>query len=162
MTKDELDSLLIYDDKNGKLYWKVDGNSGRNKRIGNEAGSLHKQLGYIYVSIDNKSYLAHRLIYCMMVGDFPKHHIDHINGIRNDNRWVNLRDVDICTNTQNQRKPSKNNSTGFLGVTKNGSGYSAAIGHNGKYTYLGTFKTPEKAYEVYLAAKRKFHQGNTL
>lgn len=65
-------------------------------------------------------------------------------------------------NTQNKKRARADSTTGLLGVSRNHGGFKAAIQINGKRKTLGTFKTPEKAYEAYLDAKREHHEGNTL
>ena len=160
LTKERVELLLQYDEQTGILIRKAERNGGFLKNKGSRAGSLHKATGYRYIEIDNRKYLEHRVIWLLKTGSFPEHQVDHINGVRSDNRWSNLRDVDGATNTQNQKKPSKNNSTGFLGVARNGKGFTARILANGVGRYLGTFKTAEEAHEVYIKAKIKFHQGH--
>ena len=52
-----------------------------------------KGRGYRRVMYMGKEVLAHRLAWFLKTGDWPKDKIDHINGIKGDNRWTNLRDV---------------------------------------------------------------------
>lgn len=90
----------------------------------------------------------------MHYGEDPEEWIDHINGIRDDNRISNLRLATPELNTRNACVP-KNNSTGVVGVRrisyKRYEGFRASIGANGKTIDLGLFKTLEDA-----AAARKF------
>lgn len=84
---------------------------------------------------------------------------DHINGDTLDNRKENLR---ICTNCDNaaNRRISKNNTSGYKGVSKTGSNsWKAMITNRGRHIYLGTHKTPELAYEAYCNASKKYHGG---
>tara|TARA_R110002020_G_scaffold472357_1_gene700266 strand:- start:6 stop:494 length:489 start_codon:yes stop_codon:yes gene_type:complete len=71
--------------------------------------------GYLKIMVDGGRYRAHRLAWLYMTGDWPKYQIDHINGVKNDNRIDNLRDV---TNAVNQRNTSRriNNKSGVPGV----------------------------------------------
>lgn len=98
----------------------------------------------------------------MAAGRWPNHEIDHRNGIKNDDRWNNLRDATHAVNMQNIRRALKSNGHGHLGATRNGSGYLAQIVVKGKYLYLGTFRTPELANGAYLKAKRELHEGCTI
>jgi hypothetical protein len=77
--------------------------------------------------------------------------LDHINGIRNDNRIENLRSV---TRSQNQwnRLTAKGYSLNRL---KNK--YEAHIKFNNKRKFLGLFETEEEARNAYLAAKQIYH-----
>lgn len=115
--------------------------------------------GYRRIGFDNQRYLAHRVAWLYVHGDWPKDDIDHINGQKGDNRISNLRDVTFAVNMQNRRKPHKDNKSGFLGVSAHVSGtFVAKVG--GKY--IGSHATPEEAHEAYLQAKRLMHEGCTI
>ncbi len=88
----------------------------------------------------------------MMTGAMPEEHIDHINGIRDDNRWENLRPVNRATNQKNM-KLFANNTSGVPGVRKspNGLKWVSRIFTEGKEVHLGTFKNKEDA----VAARKK-------
>jgi hypothetical protein len=121
-------------------------------------GKLHWR-GYWEVKIGSLHYAASRLAFFYMTGDWPKPglDIDHINGIRNDDRWSNLREATRSQNAANQRMQSrKAHSTPFKGVTKNGSKYEASIKVNGDQLYLGLYATPEAAHSAYVAAAKKY------
>lgn len=83
--------------------------------------------------------------------------VDHINGNGLDNRRVNLRE---CSTQQLAlgRAPSKENKTGYKGVSKDRSKFRAHITVNGKRVHLGTFSTPEEAALAYDASAR-IHYG---
>lgn len=97
-------------------------------------------------------------------GTLPEDEIDHVNGIKDDNRMENLRTVDHQTNMQNLRKALSTNKLGLLGVQArcDGKKWCARIIANGAQHHLGSFDTPELAHEAYLAAKRRLHDGCTL
>ena len=80
----------------------------------------------------------------MMTGHHPSGEIDHINGDRLDNRWVNLRDVTAFDNARNQGE-RKDNTSGCRGVTRNGAGWMARISHDGVRYGLGTFRNKSDA-----------------
>jgi hypothetical protein len=107
-------------------------------------------------------YLEHRVIWLWVTGEWPLHGIDHIDGVKDNNRWANLRDVSPSVNSQNTKRAKAGSSTGLLGVTRMGSRFQAKIMTRGKMAYLGTFATGQLAHEAYLAAKRELHEGNTL
>jgi hypothetical protein len=119
--------------------------------------------GYIVASINHLPVPAHRIAWVLTHGELPEV-IDHINGVRDDNRLCNLRNTSQRVNMQNQRKASSYNKTGFLGVTynKQTGRYRAQIGNNGKIIHLGAFDTPESAHAAYLQAKRQLHEGCTI
>jgi len=159
LTPEYLHQLFSYDPHDGLLYRKERRNS--QTPIGSIAGYLSNN-GYICVGIDWKYYKAHRIIWAMTTGAWPKGQIDHINGIRSDNRLCNLRDASKSLNAQNLRRPRKDNRLGLLGVHKQRNSFIADISIDGKGIYLGSFATPELAHVAYLEAKRKLHPGGTL
>ena len=111
-TQDRLNELFTYDAHQGLLRWRV--RKTMRKPIGSLAGGLNGS-GYITVRIDNKAYLAHRLIWKMVTGEEPDV-IDHISRERNDNRMSNLRNCTAADNAAN-RSMHSNNTSGFTGVS---------------------------------------------
>lgn len=132
---------------------------GHNQRqIGAIAGSLNDQ-GYRRIMLDRKDYRAHRLAWFMTHGTWPAE-IDHINGIRDDNRIANLRPADRFINTQNTSCRADNKS-GYQGVSfyRPAGKWRAQIKKDGKSVGLGSFDSPQAAHEAYLQAKCEFHPG---
>lgn len=126
-------------------------------KIGEVAGSLRR--GYIVISINKKQYPAHRLAWLYMTGEMPVEFIDHINGIRNDNRFCNLREATNGQNMQNKTKPHSNNKVGVLGVgqhPKTGK-WIARITIDKKVKSLGSYLSMEDAIEARLKGKEKYH-----
>jgi len=78
--------------------------------------------------------------------------IDHINGIKEDNRICNLRSVTKSENQWN-RKTTK----GYYYFKKSNK-WCAKIKVNYKNIYLGLFNTEEEARNAYLAAKEIYHK----
>ena len=119
--------------------------------------------GYVVLAgIKGRNVKAHRLAWALTTGSWPIGEIDHVNGIRNDNRIVNLRVVDRQTNTQNIRRAHSRNKIGLLGVSEQSGRFKARIAVAGKHTHLGTFDTAEAAHAAYVAAKSVLHKGSTL
>lgn len=112
--------------------------------------------GYLKVTIDKRSYKAHRVVWAHVHGEWPAAEIDHINGDRADNRLVNLRLAVHSENGQNRRKAS-NNRSGITGVSRKGKRWRAQIGAAGKKVHLGVFDSPEEAAAAYADAKRELH-----
>lgn len=157
---DELRERLSYDPETGRLTWKKARDSGR---IGKEAKCLDVA-GYIQVNVAGSVLKGHRIAWAIYYGEWPSDHIDHINGVRNDNRIANLRCVNGTMNTQNKRNGSCKSKTGVLGVyfyeqMRPEKRYRAKIQANGKQYHLGGFSTPEEAHEAYVQAKRRLHAG---
>ena len=163
LTAEEARSRLNYDSETGILTWK----KLRNKRrIGEEAKSLDVA-GYVQVNISGTLVKGHRLAWLLHYGYWPDGDIDHINGVRNDNRISNLRCVSPKVNCQNQRVGSRPSVTGLIGVHLQDRGrpnkrYRAKIYVDGRQIHLGGYATPEEAHAAYVLAKRKHHEGCTL
>ena len=163
ITQKELKSQLNYNKDTGIFTWMV---SNNNKiKIGSIAGSLHKQSGYIRIAVLGIQYQAHRLAFLYETGHMPEKVIDHINGVRADNRIVNLRDVSPTENNQNQKVCQvSNHSSKLLGVTfnENANKWQAQISRNGRNFYIGLFVDKSVAHENYLQKKREIHSGCTI
>ncbi len=111
---------------------------------------------YTKIKFAGRVWQLHRLIWVWHNGPIPDGmQIDHINGLRHDNRIENLR---LATNGQNQANKAVRNRTGFKGVKRQRSGrWEARIRLNGKRICLGTFDSPEQAHAAYLGAARVAH-----
>ena len=149
LSQSRLQELLQYNEETGIFTWRIHAGNRLSNSI---AGSLCKR-GYFDISVDGKNYRAHRLAWLYVYGNFPIGVIDHINGIKSDNRLVNLRDVTNAKNLLSFRKVSSNNTSGFLGVSKNHDGWRAEINVNVQKINLGTYPTKEEASIAYVAAK---------
>jgi len=147
---------LDYDPETGIFKWKTTLN--RRIRVGDVAGTLRSD-GYIQIALFHKDYLAHRLAWLYVNEEFPKDHMDHINGVRIDNRIVNLRAVTYTENNRN-RSLSKRNTSGVMGVSwcKRDQKWQVVI----QKTFYGRFKFKSdaiaKAEEVY--KELGFHENH--
>lgn len=136
----------------------------RGKAAGTIAGTVSAALGYVFIGIDGARYLAHRLAWLYMHGKWPENQVDHINGIRDDNRFENLREATAAQNRQNQTGFRRNNSSGYLGVyaDKKTGLYTANIKIDGIQHHIGSYRTAEEAHEAYRQEKAKLHPFGTL
>lgn len=142
-----LRECLRYEPETGELYWRA--GRGPNK-AGSRAGSMDRH-GYRKVMCNRKTYLAHRLAWMIFYGEEPPKYLDHINRNPTDNRICNLRPADLFQNMSNILQTR--NKHGFRGVSQIANGkYAAYIRHCRKAIYLGTFLTPEDAWEGYKQA----------
>lgn len=151
--------LLDYDHSTGALVWKARGErKGWDTRYaGKPAFTTKAANGYMVGRIGGNSYYAHRVAYCHYHGHWPEHHIDHINGIRHDNRIENLRDVTALENHRN-RNPTPKNTSGTTGVWlhKQSGKWLAGICVNGKSVHLGSFSSKDDAVAARQAGKAKY------
>lgn len=132
-----------------------------NQPAGSVAGTKDSH-GHIQIRIDRRLYLAHRLAWLWQTGEWPADTIDHMNGVRDDNRFANLRHVSKRLNCQNRRNACADSRTGVLGVTRTKYGFVASIWDGGTSVNLGTHKSADLAHAAYLEAKRALHAGCTL
>ena len=113
LSQSELKALLHYDPETG--VWTNRVQRGVRGAIGLETGSVRKQDGYRFIAIKKKYYSAHRLAFLYMEGSLPSDQVDHINHVKDDNRWCNIRHA---TSTMNNRNSPRNwnNKSGVTGV----------------------------------------------
>ena len=139
LTQARLKELLNYDPETGIFTRKT--TPGGTAKKGNAAGAPHGD-GYLSIMVDRKNYLIHRLAWFYIHEYLPEHDIDHLNGIRDDNRICNLREVSRSCNLQNQRIYS-NNTSGFPGVCwhKRDKKWTVKIRTRGKRKSLGYYQT---------------------
>jgi len=149
-----LSKWIDYNHETGIFTWKL--SIGRAK-AGKIAGNINRH-GYREINFNNKNYLAHRVAYSLVHGDISDKFIDHINGVRDDNRICNLR---AASREENQRnaKRRKDNKTGIKGVkyVERDKHYVAVISNGGKQITLGCFKNIEDAKSAREDAALKLH-----
>ena len=157
ITPERAREALAYDPETGIVTWAI--RTSNRVKIGDAAGTPDR--GYLNIGLDGESYRAHNLIWLYVTGEWPEHEIDHINGVKDDNRWVNLRDRSHTINMRNIVAPLRSGSSGFRGVSKYRKRWRAQIKTNNKNKHLGTFDTPEEASAAYWAAKAELHGVET-
>lgn len=146
MNQQELKKVLEYNPVNGLFFRRIRTSNRINE--GDIAGSRDKK-GYICIRVYGKTYKAHRLAWLYMKGSWPEYEIDHINGIKDDNRIINLRDVEKHVNQQNRFN--------IKGYSKDGNRWKAQIRVNRKWIHLGCFGTEKEAHDEYIKAKKRYH-----
>jgi hypothetical protein len=142
LTQARLKELLHYDPETGHFTRRVPRGG---MVVGSRAGKLNTS-GHRQIRIDRRMYLAHRLAFLYMLGSFPTDCVDHINQVKDDNRWGNLRPA---TRQQNQGNKGlqRNNSSGHRGVSwdKRQGKWVAQGGRSGGRIHLGRFDSLEEA-----------------
>lgn len=168
ITQQDLLDLLDYDPDTGQLVWKPrprgvflsDQEYRRfNTRYAGSVAGTASVGGYVKVFVKGRVRAAHRLVWCIVYGAFPEGDIDHINGVKTDNRLANLR---ACSASQNMQcsRGWPNRSTGVRGVSRKSRGsWVARIRVGGVLLHLGSFPTVQQASEAYArAAVRHFKE----
>ena len=134
ITQEQLKKLLHYNPETG-IFTRVVSVYG--SKVGSVVGCLDKTTGYLRIGIEGGLYYSHRLAWMYVHGEFPLNHTDHKNGIKTDNRMVNIRSVTHKENLRNQKMRSTNKS-GVNGVSwsKRDKKWHSAIMVNGKQISL--------------------------
>lgn len=177
---DQLRELLNYDPETGKLYWKKrsekwfssngrwtavsQSNMWNGRYAEKEALTCEDKKGYKVGRVFSVLYQSHRVIWCLVTGEWPESEIDHINGIRTDNKWENLREVNRAGNTRNLKRRVANTS-GVTGVcwSKDDRKWIARINTDeGAQKHLGYFENFDEAVRVRKEAEKfyNYHENH--
>lgn len=150
-----------------RRYFKYDPETGQIIRLiargpakaGDVAFGTENGHGYLCGGHKGFQYMAHRVAWLLMTGDWPPADIDHIDGNGKNNRWENLRAATRTENMCNRRR-SRNSSTGYKGVSwhsKKGK-FRASIGFGRKVRHVGYFDNPEDAHAAFVEAAKSLHK----
>jgi len=147
LTQARLKEVLHYCQETGVFTW---------LSTGKTAGNISPK-GYQRIGINKRTYLAHRLAWLYVHGDFPCA-IDHINRNKLDNRMCNLRQATQAENMLNISM-NRRNTSGSTGVSwsKVANKWHAYISLNKRRLYLGLYEKLEDAKAAYLKAKADLH-----
>lgn len=166
VTPDQMRAWIDYDPENGKLTWRYrDISFFKNEKSyksfntrfpGTPALASASGRGYLMGRIQEQTCMAHRAAWAIYHGVWPQGEIDHINGIRFDNRIQNLRDVSRSVNAKNVRR--KPGASGIYGVIwdKKMKRWRVTIYNNGRCIHLGCAKDLEQARIMRIAAQEKY------
>jgi hypothetical protein len=143
----QAEALRLFEYRDGNLYWRARPlsdfktlracNTWNAKFASNRAGTVSNN--YIRCSINDRLYLAHRIIWLIHHGTWPNK-IDHIDHDRINNKITNLRSVTHQENMQNQTK-AKHNTSGITGVSRHRNKWRVKINR----IHLGLFTNKEDA-----------------
>lgn len=155
ITQKDVFELLAYDKETGIFQWKK---KRRGICVEKHLGTCNG-FGYLRITVLGKSYYAHRLAWFYVYGVWPNQ-IDHINGIKNDNRIANLRSCTDLENKQNKVKSQNNSKSKTLGVSwhKKAKKWQAHICIYKERKYLGIFSSIEEANEAYKQEERQMNE----
>lgn len=143
-----------YDPETGEIFHLKDIGGCR---AGELAGSRMKS-GYLNIGINGLRFLAHRVAWLYMTGEWPPMMIDHKDGHKHNNRWNNLRPATPTQNNQNSAG-QKRNASGHKGVTwyPKSKKWRVLIRYDNKQRHIGLFETIEEARAAYKeVAEREF------
>jgi len=155
-TAERVRELLIYDPSTGVFSWRVRRN---NIRAGAIAGNASHQRGYRIISIDKKRYLAHRLAWLYMTGEWPQDEIDHIDGQTDNNRLANLRPASRVQNSQNSKRDVGATSIhpGVYWNKSRGKWQASVRVGDGSKKFLGRYDDERPAALMYQIARELYH-----
>lgn len=146
--------LLSYDPGTGEFVWLK--RVSRGTKSGFIAGHICKTNGYRTIRIKGKDYRANKLAIFMTTGIWPDGIVDHVNGVKSDDRIGNLRKASHTENMRNS-KTRTDSVSGLKGacLDKRSGKYVSSITVNRKRIYLGRFDNAEDAHMAYCENARK-------
>lgn len=165
-TQEYLLECFTYNEETGLLFWKKrpsyhfkgvgDDITWNNVYANTPAGNPDSR-GYLRITINYLEYRIHRVVWKLIYGYDSEFIIDHINGVRTDNRICNLREATSQENVRNKSVLSSKNTSGHTGVyyNKSNNKWVAQIKQMGVVTYLGSYNTLGEAVEVREAAAKE-------
>lgn len=151
ITRDILLHLFRYDRENGVLYWE-NPPKGKSNLKGRKAGSIQRRnhTNYWFIKIRGVPRCAHRLIWCIETGSYPKNTIDHLDNNGLNNRFSNLKDKTVRENAWN-RKVHRNGKLPGCYWCKQRKKWRTQCTIAGERMCLGHFDTEFEAHNRYIA-----------
>jgi hypothetical protein len=168
-----LRQLLRYEAETGKLFWRERDicwfaagaksadwakRKWNTRYAGQEAFTAIRNTGYFHGRVFDTAYQAHRVAWAVHYGEWPGGEVDHINGVRTDNRIENLRDIPKRENQRNMKRNALNKS-GVMGVLRiSPTRWLVTIQEQyiGRFACFGQALKTRKAEEV----RRGFHANH--
>ncbi|HDN1095979.1 TPA: HNH endonuclease [Escherichia coli] len=152
---DDIKDFLSYDPDTGIFKWVK--HRCQTAKPG-DVVTYKDRKGYILLGWSRVYYRAHRLAWWWVYGEMPTKQIDHINGIRDDNRICNLRLADEFQQNHNRKTPVTNTS-GVKGVnwSKPHNAWCARVAFKGTRYQIGYFQNLNEAEESLREFRVKLH-----
>lgn len=161
-----LRKLFSYEPETGFLFWNErpveDFGEVRHWKAWNKAYAGKRALAsctdgrYLRGTIAGRAHYAHRVIWAIVTGEWPRGEIDHVDTDKKNNAWENLRDVTRQENMWN-RPALARSASGIKGVSKcrRSNRWIAQFSVGGRNKTIGRFKCPTAAYLAYVKASAK-------
>lgn len=159
MTLDRLREVFDLDEATGVLRWRAKPSRfARSIKVGDVAGGSPNSHGYLHVQLDGKQLKVHRVVFALANGFWPEQ-VDHVNGVKTDNRPDNLR---AATNAENGCNVGlrADNASGFKGVSwhKRDSKWRAQCRVDGRKHHVGYFTDKDAAAAAVQTFREKHHK----
>lgn len=151
-SKEELETVFIADPEEGLLYRKF--KNGKIKLCCEKDSRSHP-----CVSFKGNYYCLHVVLFIMYNGYRPPE-VDHKDTDSRNNRKSNLRDASRAENNSNRNQQS-NNTSGFKGVSWEGSSWRYQIRYNGNTYSKRGFSTAEEAFNASITIRESLHKEFT-
>lgn len=149
----KLENEVSYDPEKGVFQWVRFGRGRRKTQIGN----LNTD-GYVRLRVNGVNYPAHKVAWYLFYQEWPQKEIDHIDGVRSNNKISNLR---LATRSQNcyNKTSSRNSTSKYKGVSWDSSRnkWITSISVNGRTKHLGRYDSEEEAYQNFVEAAKVLH-----
>ena len=145
---------INYNKETGQLFWNK---SGKGRKLSRPVGTTTKQ-GYLQTTIGGKQLKVHHVIWFIETGEWPKEQIDHKDKIKNNNKFVNLREGTSINQHNRKIKVGKSGLSGAYWSNEKGRWYSN-IRINGSTKFLGYFSSKEAANIAYTNKKKEILNG---
>lgn len=163
LTQAMLMEMLLYNPDTGVFTWRGGRFDARGRRItrfvGTPAGTpITAGHISIYLHVDKRHYLAHRLAWLYTYGEFPKGLVDHVNRDPSDNRIANLR---LATRSENAMNAGmwSHNTSGYKGVCwdKKSCSWMAYVKKDKRMVFRKHFNSKDDAALAVREARKQIH-----
>lgn len=142
---------FAYDPDSGELSWK------RKKKCNTVGRVFKSRVINIRENYALRTMQKTRVIWMVHTGEPPPPMIDHINGDRDDNRWVNLRASDAVTNQYNRHGHGKYPKGVSYHARDKSKPWRATITTPEGFKNIGNYASMEEAKEAYEKIARDLH-----
>lgn len=137
----------------GELIWRR--TKGRAKK-GSLVGWIHNKHGYREMNLDGVRKKVHHVVWFLHRGEWPEM-LDHINGIRDDNRIENLRECTAAENARNRKKKDNRTLPRNVYYSLTEGKYRVYLTIDGKTKSFGTFSELDTADKIAQQARDEYY-----